>query len=208
MASPKYRVNTAMGAPVPGAQGSAVSAHAQAGGQAGKANYSCKAGHRSPVAGVRAGVPPHGLTNRKIPRDRHVASLLAMTVFIQGGSACRPMANSQWTRSGAPSRSPGETVPTVPRLFLPNRKFGVSAGCGAIRQRSEQAAHARHDPVGRIGFVDHPRCGARTTSGLPQTLAATTGVPQAINSSRTFAQPSREEASTDASAAPYRSGNS
>ena len=46
-----------------------------------------------------------------------------------------------------------------------------------------------------------------TTSGVPQTGVATTGVPQAIASSSTFAQPSLLDASTSASLALYTAGN-
>ena len=46
-----------------------------------------------------------------------------------------------------------------------------------------------------------PAAGTATTSGVPQTFVAATGVPQAMDSSNTFAQPSRLDASTTASAA-------
>ena len=47
-----------------------------------------------------------------------------------------------------------------------------------------------------------PASGLATTSGLPQIGVAMAGVPQAIASSSTLAQPSRLEARISASAAP------
>src|SRR5215469_13820312 len=49
-----------------------------------------------------------------------------------------------------------------------------------------------------------PNSGDTITSGEPQTRVATTGVPQAIDSSKTFAHPSRELARQLTSAALYQ----
>src|SRR4051812_26066480 len=55
-----------------------------------------------------------------------------------------------------------------------------------------------------LGSVRIPSSGEFSTSGIPPTLLATTGVPHAIDSSRTFGHPSRELASTLAFAALYQ----
>ena len=55
--------------------------------------------------------------------------------------------------------------------------------------------------AGVLSVVMRPAAGVCTTSGLPGMLLAMTGVPQAIDSRRTLAQPSRALARTMASAA-------
>lgn len=51
--------------------------------------------------------------------------------------------------------------------------------------------------------INTPAVGVLTTSGVPQMLVAITGVPQAMASNSTLAQPSRLEHSVSASAALY-----
>src|SRR5207248_9933913 len=76
-----------------------------------------------------------------------------------------------------------------------------------VARRAGGLASSRRSAVaigpGPTSSSTSPASGAEMASRLPQAGPATTGVPQAIASSITFAQPSRVEASTSASAAPY-----
>ena len=67
-----------------------------------------------------------------------------------------------------------------------NRSFGHSTSASEVR-----------------ACIKRPALGVLTTSGVPHMFVATTGVPQAIDSNNTLAQPSRLEQSTKASAALY-----
>ena len=67
--------------------------------------------------------------------------------------------------------------------------------------RANRACTPAATPFAVRSDISTPAAGAATTSGVPQTFDATTGVPQAIASNSTFGQPSRLEASTSASAA-------
>ena len=95
--------------------------------------------------------------------------------------------------AGAVSGHLAEQSQLPGRCIIPTERFRIDTCRRAVRQPGEQVPHS---------------AGTRTTSGLPEISAATTGVPQAIDSSRTFAQPSRDDASTEASAAPYNAGSS
>ena len=55
------------------------------------------------------------------------------------------------------------------------------------------------DAASRL-FSSSPASGAATTSGVPHTADASTGVPQAMASRSTLAQPSRDDARIRASA--------
>src|SRR5882672_8681411 len=68
--------------------------------------------------------------------------------------------------------------------------------------RSNSCFTACASACGVRSAINTPASGAATTSGVPHTRVATTGVPHAMDSRSTFAQPSRLEASTSASAAP------
>ena len=57
-------------------------------------------------------------------------------------------------------------------------------------------------PAGVLLGIKTPASGEVMTSGVPHILLATTGVPHAIDSRSTLAQPSRLEAKTRASQAP------
>jgi hypothetical protein len=81
-------------------------------------------------------------------------------------------------------------------------RVAVRAGKFAKRVRTAPAM-----PLGVFCSMSTPDAGVFTTSGFPQMLEAITGVPHAIASRSTFAQPSRLDARTRASAAPYTSGS-
>ena len=102
----------------------------------------------------------------------------------------------------APPQHPPEHRELAGAGLVPAERLGIGARRRPRRRGGQQRRTAAASPAGVFSAAIIPAAGACTTSALPGIGLATTGVPQAIASSSTLAQPSRLEASTSASAAP------
>src|SRR5579859_5385869 len=120
---------------------------------------------------------------------------------------CAPIRSNEETRTlgypelGEPERTLLKSS-SCPSLVGPHAKpsayFRVAVRSGGD---AASALTPCTTPAASRLCIRTPASGAATTSGVPQIADATTGVPHAIDSRSTFAQPSRLEASTSMSTA-------
>ena len=86
---------------------------------------------------------------------------------------------------------------------IPTKAFSMLANSFARWGIGEQVVNALDERSRGTRMHQATAFGELTTSGVPQMFVATTGVPHAIDSKSTLAQPSRLEQSTKTSAALY-----
>src|SRR6185437_1399655 len=126
--------------------------------------------------------------------------LRVLTQFMKLWGSCTintlkltPISIQPWT-----IRSNNLSCPTLTSCQLKCSAYCLVADRFGNAEKSILTAAAIPSEV-RLS-IRQPASGAATTSGLPQTFDAITGVPHAIASSSTLGQPSRLDANTRASA--------
>ncbi len=160
-------------------------------------------------APVELEVTAEGVTLADVARD---LALAASGLVSAPGGRCAgaPRVGYLYSPPGAHARRRDAAGPTALRkISICPEVVGSQENPSAYRRVARRAGGSARSVFSSRAMASpdrastsRPASGAATTSGVPQMAVATTGVPQAIASSSTLAQPSRELASTSASAAP------